>query len=451
MAECIGAARIRGGAAVLLALALAGCDRYPDGWPKIEAGWSGCPEIAGTYRVDAPAGGNGAPLEASLFSDHLPLGEGGPSWDTLTLAGNPEKRLEVTLSRTPATVAEWISLHAPDQLAKGQDIPQLYDPAVRWSRDNRSSSDEDYVKGLDRAYPALSAHAVLLAGTHYLCDGGWLSGRRMVPDDTGTRVLDGQIRFVKDASGGLVAHSTHNSILKGGKVCKFGICIPVPFGRDTNDEWERWNPAKPDVTPLPWLASFQRDPKPSYWNDVQDSAQRLDEVKGALGNFEVKGLTVEEVKADGPGSVRATLSAKETLPFNLLFRSLDHSNRFREVEVTGLSGDAAQGYRMEVAMGLMPRASDTSRTIISQRIQSLLPDYAEINSIEPFLDGFRVTIHTTDERVMRLAERNIKESDQFERVQVETHYYDGDSRDLVLKVWEKARTPYWPGSASPGR
>ena len=434
--------------AAALMLLLSGCDGYPADWPKADPAWTGCPEIAGTYRIDRPEGGESTLLQDSILGYALPLRGDGPPWDTMTVKGKAAEGFDVFLTRDPATVRAWQAAHAQGLQEAGRDTLDPFSPAVRWSEQTRQDSDEDYLKALSDGPLALRAYAYLRAGVNYYCEGGWVSGRRMTAGDDGEPVVEGRIRFARDKTGGLVAHATHNSLLQAGKVCRFGLCIPIPFGRDTHDDWARWRAAPPDNGALPWLTAFHRDPAPSRWLDVQNSADRLDEVRGQLDGLAIQGLTVEGVKAWAPGSVLVTLSSRQTLQFNLLFQALSHAGHFREIEVTGFSGDAVQGYRIEVSMGLMPRPSDTSRTLIRQRIEPLLPGAASVSSIEPFLDGFRVIIHTTDERVMGLAERNIKESDQFERVQVETHYYDGDSRDLVLKVWEKARTPYWPGSAS---
>ena len=94
---------------VLCALVLNGCDGYPADWKSVKTPlFASCPDISGTYRIGSnneEGVGESHRLENSLFRNILPSRMAQRwHWETMTISGNPQQALQVTLMRNPQTM-----------------------------------------------------------------------------------------------------------------------------------------------------------------------------------------------------------------------------------------------------------------------------------------------------------------------------------------------------------
>ncbi|RZU47893.1 hypothetical protein EV700_0860 [Fluviicoccus keumensis] len=423
-------------AVLLLPLSLTACDHYPEGWPEVKTAWRGCPSLDGTYLNPKPAAGQPTLLAESAFAESLGKEAGTWPWTTLNLSGDPANHLLLRWGRSLQTLQDWTAKQSPDRGRDGQPGP--FSPETRWSEEFRALNDADYEKRFEGYGLPAGSHALYWANAQYHCDSGWLVTRRVVADADGNLHTDGEIRFARDSQGGLIVHSTHSSGIVLGKVCRYGLCIPLPFGEKTEARWERWAPAAPDAAARPWNHGFSRTVSPEGLTFVHDSDSRTGEVRDAINALGIAGLTVDSVTPTlNGGGVFVTLTGKTTAPFNGFFQATRDAARFHHIDIQSLDGDAAQGWRMTVLLGLRPKPSATSTAGIAQQVTTLLPDGAALTRVEPYEDGFRVTIHANDEGVIQESRRQLEDSDRFRQARVETHFTGAEGIDLVMQVWER--------------
>ena len=202
--------------------ALIGCnkDHYPKDWqPAVVAPAGQCPDITGTYNIEydsvyIPKGFIGSRYTEGEFVFVHPVAyralagqhlreEIESAWDVMTISGNPQESLQVTLYRRDGD----------SEIKKAIEL-------------KKNSGD-------------------------YQCEQGWLqsswpNGTPMRDaDDTDWRGLNKTLNFAKNRAGELVVRTDierwKQFSVWCGDGCKY---VQIPFTRETTYEWARWSSAK---------------------------------------------------------------------------------------------------------------------------------------------------------------------------------------------------------------
>lgn len=426
------------GLAALLAT-LSGCDGYPRDWPGLDRPLLGsCPDIRGTYAIgsnDEDGTGRNAGMDSSFFRHVLPPRTAQRwHWETMTIAGNPAERLEITLMRSKATQDAW----RQRLFEKGgmgyyeKQYKTMHDPATRWSGSFARMTDAEFQANLDKLYLAPVAQVTLTHGQEYQCDGGWLSGPRLVhdpgpnPHEPRPDQEIGIVRFARDKEGHLVAESVYPEDVFISLWCGDG-CKGVSLGTWTMHRWKRWAPAAPawqGEIERPWAAPFQR---PRYGQTPDDPAltSRLADVKATLAPMIAAPARLHDVRVDGQDVV-AMIDSPVLTPYHALFETVERARAFTRVTADALERSADGGWRLHLLLGLSPQASGTPLAAIAAQLQPLLPAGCALHRVDPQGAGFVLDGYCPTKAALSQWLRAIETSEHFHRADLETYLVRAD-------------------------
>lgn len=436
--------------AVLLLL-LSACDGYPPDWSTLDRPvFGGCADINGTYSIgsnDTDGTGRSAGMSNSFFRHILPPRTAQRwHWETMTIAGDSAKQLDITLMHSQPTMDAW----RKRLFEKGgmgyyeKQYKTMHDPATRWSGGFARMTDAEFQANLDTLYLPAVAHVTLTHDTEYHCEGGWLSGPRLVhdpgPDPNAPRQDQeiGIVRFARDKTGYLVAESVYPEAMSLSVWCGDG-CRGFSLGTWTQHTWQRWAPASPawqGEIARPWAEPFQR---PRYGQTPDDSrlSTRFEEVRQTLAPMLVAPAHISDVHADGRDVV-AIINSPELAPYHALFETVEHTSAFTHVTADALDRTADGGWRLHLQLGLKPQASSTPVGSIDTKLQALLPAGCSLRTVNQQGSGFVLDGHCPTQAALSQLLRAINTSPHFRQADLETYLLRADGAyDARIRFQER--------------
>ncbi len=427
-------------------LLLAGCDNYPDEWPHLDKPlFARCPDLSGTYRIGSN-NENGVGEHAAMY-DTLFRGILGSEpqrwvWETMTIRGDPDKQLDITLALSPVTLANNRKAIAN----YGEYYRKQYDgfqtPAQRWSSGFNRMTDEQYEANLMTIYRWPFAHRVLKNGDDYRCQGGWLVGERLVhdpgPDRNSPRLdyLDGIVRFGRDRKGGLVAEAVYEQHQKFNVWCGDG-CKGFSLGTWTMHDWRHWEPAAPAWTgdvPRPWAQPFTAD---EPFPEGDSSLARLAETRQLLTPLLPSGITIEGLKPAGDDAVTAVLVTADKSRFPAMFEAIERSYLFYRDDVMAYSQSVDGKHTLRLRLQLKPQIPDTPIPVVEQQVRDLLPAAVTLVSVKPAGTRFRIAVTAGDDRAVSQLLRSLDTATDFRQPELESIQPLADGRreaHITVKV-----------------
>lgn len=390
-------------------LLLAGCDNYPDEWPNLDKPLiAQCPDLSGTYRIGSnneSGVGEHAALYDTLFRNILGSEPQRWAWETLTISGDPDKQLDITLALSPATLENNRKAVANQGEYYRKQYEGFQTPAQRWSGGFKRMTDEQYENNLMKIYRWPFAHRVLENGNDYRCKGGWLVGDRLVhdpgPDRNSPRpdYLDGIVRFGRDKDGGLVAEAVYEQQQELTLWCGDG-CKGIPLGTWKMHDWRHWPAAESAWTgevPRPWARPFSAD---EPFPEGDSSMARLGETRQLLTPLLPAGITIEGMLPAGEDAVTVVLATADKTKFPALFEAIERSYIFYRDDVRAYSESGDGKHILRLRLQLKPKIPDTPLPVIEQQLRELLPAAVALVSVKPSGTRFRTVVTAADDRAV---------------------------------------------------
>ena len=350
-------------------LILAGCDdNYPKDWPWVDVPFfSSCPDISGTYSIGSSNEdgiGRSANMGDTLFRNILPRERSSQrwNWETMTISGDASQQLDITLMRS----AQTLDFYLQREFAQGSKdyyrnrYNNMMNPATRWRNSFAAMTDDEYEANLDKLYLTPQVHHVLKNGEDYECDGGWISGERLVhdpgPDRNNPRpdVVNGVVRFGKDTAGYLVAESIYPEDVELSLWCGDG-CKGIALGTWTMHKWRHWEPAQPawkGERSRPWAEPFKNIE--SRTGNGTGGVLRLVEVRRLVTPTILPPATLIDLEPTGKDMI-LVVNGPDKESLNKMFKGLGSIFTFYDVRVQELARRPEGGWNIRVLLVLRPR------------------------------------------------------------------------------------------------
>jgi hypothetical protein len=331
---------------------LSACDNYPSNWPGVNRPFfSTCPDITGTYALITSEGSNVTPIlhKSQMFRSIFAQNPGRWPWATMSIEGNINNGLVITLARSPQTLDAW----RKNYFAQGgknyyiNEYNSMHSAQTRWGRTFVKMSDDEYIANLDKLFITATARVELKHGVHYECSDGWIKGERWEhdpgPDRRNPRPdeVRGTMQFGKDRAGNLVAESIFRQAEELPIWCGDG-CKSIPLGTWTQHHWSQLKKTTPAHNgkllrswDTPFVVAHPRLLDPQA-NPNQVAALREKIIPLLAEGVRLSGLQVTQGGLGYEG-VRATLTSADTAALHQTLKALAHAHI--NLNKQGVNGD----------------------------------------------------------------------------------------------------------------
>ncbi len=378
-------------AAVALVGALAACSGYPDGWGAIDhrgtgLARTGCPDLSGTWRLHPGAKG-GRPYSQSVIERQVRNRERQRwQWETVTIAGDPDDSITLSLRRAPETIARFKATTAADGRYFSRQYETLQSPERRWQDRFGEMSDGEYAENLSKMTIWPELLVTLRAGQDYVCEDGWLVGDRLVhdpgPDRSAPRpdTVIGVVRLARQVSGHLVFNAVFDERKEFYLWCGDG-CRGVPLGTWETNEWSRLEPTEaPPVEPVPrpWSAPFRTEGLRVARGEFAP-AQPAAEIRAAVERVLPGGVSVVDVQRDGSTYRARIASGAGTAPFHGALKALVRTDSVHSIHVVALDSLGEGRWELSVRLGVTARAATPAQaSALEQRVRAALAPHGTV-------------------------------------------------------------------------
>ena len=327
-------------------------DWFKARWEPMAALTQRCPNLEGTYTM---AGGARPPMSQTIFGSYVTGGNRRFPWETMTIAGQGDDSLVLTLARSQRQRDAFRDAVFARGAYYEREYRRMHSPAVRWSSGFATMTDSAYAANLETLYLAPVRSYTLRRGEHHTCKGGWLRVDRVVhdpgPDRNNPRpdTVVGEVLLRKGWKGDLVAMAKVREAREFTVWCGDG-CKGIPLGTWTARTWGRWRSsavASDGPSPRPWAEPFEAPPLSRAPTAASTPPEAIAD---ALRPMLPSGARLQTIERDGSGS-RAQIASHSTTPMAALIASLRRAYRFRGERVLGISRAADGGWVMTLGIG----------------------------------------------------------------------------------------------------
>lgn len=431
------------GACLLMAALVACTAGPPDGsaprWEPLASLTASCPSLDGTYTL-APTR---VPLSQTVLGD-LAMSSGRKyPWESMTIAGNADDSLVVTLARSERQRAEYRDALFAKGAYYEKQYRQLHRPDVRWSSGFATMTDSAYEANLETLALAPTRTQTLRRGSEYVCTDGWVRVDRVVrdpgPDRSNPRpdTVIGVVLLRRGTNGALVARADYKDEIEFSLWCGDG-CTSVSFGTQRMRQWGRWDAAPAPangVVARPWAEPF--DP-PLVRPASGASSSSPNAIAEELRAFLPPDVRLTEVAPDADG-FRVQLVSRNTTPFTQLMRALRRSYRFRHERVVGLSRDTGGDWRLALDLGDIWVNSPANPHNPTRALLQALPPTVTWSGTNGAGKGLEVTLVAKEQREMDHAIRAIERLTEYQDVRVKSSIRSSVDQAIVTVVYVRER------------
>jgi hypothetical protein len=297
---------------------VAACSPNPGDWVK--ARWEPmaaltqrCPNLEGTYTM---AGGARPPMSQTIFGSYVTGGNRRFPWETMTIAGQGDDSLVLTLARSQRQRDAFRDAVFARGAYYEREYRRMHSPSGRWSSGFATMTDSAYGANLETLYLAPVRSYTLRRGEHHTCKGGWLRVDRVVhdpgPDRNNPRpdTVVGEVLLRKGWKGDLVAMAKVREAREFTVWCGDG-CKGIPLGTWTARTWGRWRSsavASDGPSPRPWAEPFEAPPLSRAPTAASTPPEAIAD---ALRPMLPSGARLQTIERDGSG-YRAQIASHST-------------------------------------------------------------------------------------------------------------------------------------------
>lgn len=426
-----------------VALASACTDGGPEGdrvrwepWARLTLK---CPSIEGTYEL----AGRRPPLSQTLLGDLAQSSGARFPWETMTIAGDADDSLVVTLARSEAQRAAYRDYVFSRGAYYENEYKRLHRPDVRWSSGFATMTDDEYEENLQKLYLSPTRSHTLKRRDHYTCKSGWVRVERVVsdpgPDRSNPRpdTVIGVVMLRRGWKGSLVARADYRDEQEFMLWCGDG-CKGVPLGTWNVHDWGRW-PSAPGAAngavARPWGEPFDA---PEVRVSERAPANTPDVIAGALRPMLPAGLQLQSMIRDGDG-YRAQLVSRNTTPFTQLVDAVRRSYHFRHERVVGLTRGAGGDWILSLGLGDIWKNSPANPHDPTGALTQALPDGVRMVGVRGAGKGIEVTLVSTEQAPMDDAVSAITRLTAYDSVAVKSSIRSSYDQSIVTIVYVRER------------
>lgn len=422
---------------------LGACADGPDGDTVRAERWASltgqCPALAGTYALTH----RDRPLSQTVLGDLAVSGGARFPWETMTLAGDADDSLVVTLARSEAQRERFRAALFEKGAYYADQYRRLQRPDVRWSSGFATMTDSAYEQNLFKQFLEPVRRRTLHRGYEYSCNGGWLRVDRVVrdpgPDRDNPRpdTVIGVVHLRRGEAGSLVARADYKDEKELMLWCGDG-CRGVKLGRWHVRQWGRWPGASAPangVPERPWAEPFE--PPPVRWS-ARTSTTAPAVIADALRPLLPVGVELHSVAPDGQG-FRAVLVSRSTTPFTELLATLRGAYRFRHQQVVGLAHAPEGGWQLTLDLGDIWTDSPANPRDPTRALHEALPSGVSMVGVRTDRRGAEVTLVAQEQARIDAAVRAITSLDAYDEVRVKSSIRSPVDQAIVTVVVVRER------------
>jgi len=414
----------------------------PEPWARLTGS---CPSLEGTYALVAMVPPFSQTDLGALAGDR---GRQYP-WETMTIAGDPDDSLVITLARSEAQRAEYRAALGDRDEFYARQFRELQRPAIRWSSGFATMTDSAYEANFwQLTLPPTQRH-VLTRRSHYRCTRGWVRFDRVVhdpgPDPMNPRpdTVIGEVLLRRGEKGSLLARADYKDEKELTLWCGDG-CRGIELGTWGARQWGRWPsaaPASDGVVARPWAEPFEPPPIRSATNAPAIAPLTApDSIASALRPLLPEGVQLQSVERDGDG-YRALIASRNTTPFTQLMTAVRGAYRFRHEGVVGLTRAPEGEWLLALALGDIWTDSPANPHDPTRALFQALPTGVTWAGTRGAGKGLEVTLVSKEQGPMDDAVRAIEALDAYEEVRVKSSIRSAYDQSIVTIVYvrEQAR------------
>lgn len=398
-----------------------------------------CPSIEGTYALT----GTRPPLSQTVLGDLARSSGARFPWETMTIAGDADDSLVVTLARSEAQREAYRDYVFSRGAYYENEYTRLHRPDVRWSSGFATMTDDEYEENLQKLYLSPTRTQTLRRRDHYTCKSGWVRVERVVsdpgPDRSNPRpdTVIGVVMLRRGWKGSLVARADYRDEKEFLLWCGDG-CNGIPLGTWNVHDWGRW-PSAPraanGAVAQPWAEPFEA---PELRVSDRAPATTPDAITEALRPMLPAEVQLQSMTRDGDG-FRAVLVSRNTTPFTQLLDAVRRSYRFRHERVVGLARGAGGDLMLSLSLGDIWQNSPANPHDPTGALTQALPDGVRMVGVRGAGEGLEVTLVSTEQSPMDDAVRAISRLTAYDSVAVKSSIRSSYDQSIVTIVYIRER------------
>lgn len=398
-----------------------------------------CPSLEGTYALT----GTRPPLSQTVLGEFAKSSGARFPWETMTIAGDADDSLVVTLARSEAQRDAYRDYVFSRGAYYENEYKRLHRPDVRWSSGFATMTDDEYEENLQKLYLSPTRTHTLRRRDHYTCKSGWVRVQRVVsdpgPDRSNPRAdtVIGVVMLRRGWKGSLVARADYRDRKEFMLWCGDG-CKGVPLGTWDVHDWGRW-PSAPGAAngavARPWAEPFDA---PEVRASDRAPANDPDAIAAELRPMLPAGLQLQSMTRDGDG-YRALLASHSTTPFTQLMDAVRRSYRFRHERVVGLSRAPDGDWVMAIGLGDIWKNSPANPHDPTGALTQALPDGVRMVGMRGAGKGLEVTLVSAEQPPMDDAVRAISRLTAYDSVAVKSSIRSSYDQSIVTIVYVRER------------